>query len=354
MKHYISSPTSFDKRYKNLKANNYQIIPLASSGEHFQEPTSETGFELYETNLIHASTNSTQENNEQFSETTTELDLNYLRYLEIDDHHCIEASCSDYCDNNTECTLSQTSEGSVWIPSASKEDGNSKKRKALDSFLLTCGASPVKKTLTAKWRGCAERTKSYYYIIQTTKILNEVLNVLVPGQETDVLQAIMKRPNVRKSLKGLDNHAAAGAKSIASLQKIADLFGRLNKGTEWQDNICKLLTSSKQYRKLDYKCQSCSGMEKKHILRSVNQDTARKSVLENLKEDEIMDFADPQGGKSICDRKTSVVVALQPPKSDSKKKEPAVFKLPKITTVNNFSFKNGGVQVWRQFEIGHG
>ncbi|CAC5386711.1 unnamed protein product [Mytilus coruscus] len=53
-------------------------------------------------------------------------------------------------------------------------------------------------------------------------------------------------------------------------------------------------------------------------------------------------------------KKVSVVVALQPPKSDSKKKEPAVFKLPKITTVNNFSFKNGGVQVWRQFEIGQG
>ncbi|CAC5395973.1 unnamed protein product [Mytilus coruscus] len=197
------------------------------------------------------------------------------------------------------------------------------------------------------------------------------------------------------------------------------------------------------------KCQSCSGMEK-HILRSVNQDMARKSVLENLKEDEMltapqdaetsnavlgnsleifhqvnpslttayirsdnagcfhgatsvcampflssivhckrMDFADPQGGKSICDRKAahvksyirryvnegndvctavdfknalmksnikkvSVIVALQPSKSDSKKKEPAVFKLPKITTVNNFSFKNGGVQVWRQFEIGQG
>ncbi|XP_071138826.1 uncharacterized protein [Mytilus edulis] len=102
-----------------------------------------------------------------------------------------------------------------------------------------------------------------------------------------------------------------------------------------------------------------------------------------------MDFADPQGGNSICDRKAahvksyirryvnegndvctavdfknalmksnikkvSVVVALQPPKSDSKKKDPTVFKLPKITTVNNFSFKNGGVQVWRQFGIGQG
>ncbi|CAC5379457.1 unnamed protein product [Mytilus coruscus] len=128
--------------------------------------------------------------------TTTELQLeieepvHILDEIEIDDHHCIEASCSDYGDNYT-YTLSQTSEGSVWTPSASQEDGNSKKRKALDSFLLTCGASPVKKTLTAEWIGCSERTKSDY-IIKTTKILNEVLNVLVPGQETDVLQAIME------------------------------------------------------------------------------------------------------------------------------------------------------------------
>ncbi|XP_063436619.1 uncharacterized protein LOC134718051 [Mytilus trossulus] len=383
-------------------------------------------------------------------------------------------------------------------------------------------------------------------------------------------------PNVRKCMKGLDNYAADGAKAIESLQKIADLFGRLDKGKEWQDKMCKLLTSSKQYLKLEYKthvvkesevadhcctfalsdgtkdytsscshlhqnsCNQCEELDtvleclmgvsktitydnddqrddtmytisesvravhewKKHILRSVNQDIARKSVLENLKEDEMlverdwamkfipmqyresqsnwfgkrglnwhvsvatfkyrqaltmhtvihifdsapqdaetsnavlgnsleifhqinpcltnayirsdnagcfhgaasvcampflssivqckrMDFADPQGGKSICDRKAahvksyirryvnegndvctamdfknalmksnikkvSVVVALQPPKSDSKKKEPTVFKLPKITTVNNFSFKNGGVQVWRQYGIGQG
>ncbi|CAC5407949.1 unnamed protein product [Mytilus coruscus] len=136
--------------------------------------------------------------NPMSAHTTTELQLeieepvHILDEIEIDDQHCIEASCSDYGDNNTEYTLSQTSEGSVWTPSASQEDGNSKKRKALDSFLLTCGASPVKKTLTAEWRGCSERTKSDY-IIKTTKILNEVLNVLVPGQETDVLQAIMER-----------------------------------------------------------------------------------------------------------------------------------------------------------------
>ncbi|VDI29911.1 Hypothetical predicted protein [Mytilus galloprovincialis] len=169
-------------------------------------------------------------------------------------------------------------------------------------------------------------------------------------------------PNVRKSMKGLDNYAADGAKAIESLQKIAALFGRLDKGKEWQDNIYKLLTSSKQYLKLEYKthvvkesevadhcctfalsdgtkdytsscshlhqnsCSQCEELDtvlecsmdvsktitydnddqrddtmytisesvravhewKKHILRSVNQDMARKSVLENLKEDEML------------------------------------------------------------------
>ncbi|CAC5407948.1 unnamed protein product [Mytilus coruscus] len=351
-------------------------------------------------------------------------------------------------------------------------------------------------------------------------------------------------PNVRKSMKGLDNYAADGAKAIESLQKIADLFGRLNKGKEWQDNICKLLTSSKQYLKLEYKthvvkesevadhcctfalsdgtkdytsscshlhqnsCSQCEELDtvleclmeasktinydnddqrddtmytisenvkavqewKKHILRSVNQDMARKSVLENLKEDEMLVERDwamkfipmqyresqsnwfgkrglnwhvsvatfkyrqaltmhtvlhifdsaPQdaetsnavlgnsleifhqvnpslttayirsdnagcfhGATSVCAMPflssivhckewTLLTLKVESPsvteklpmsnhtsedmsmRAMIKKEEPAVFKLPKITTVNNFSFKNGGVQVWRQFEIGQG
>ncbi|VDI05698.1 Hypothetical predicted protein [Mytilus galloprovincialis] len=145
-------------------------VALCNSLKDQVVPSDDTHATLQEKNLIHASTNS--EHNEQFSETTTETGLELSE--------------------NTEYTLSQTSEGSVWTPSASQEDVNSRKRKALDSFLLTCGASPVKKTLTAEWRVCSERTKSDY-IIKTSKILNEVLNVLVPGQETDVLQAIMER-----------------------------------------------------------------------------------------------------------------------------------------------------------------
>lgn len=102
-----------------------------------------------------------------------------------------------------------------------------------------------------------------------------------------------------------------------------------------------------------------------------------------------MDFADPQGGKSICDRKAahtksfirryvnegnnvctasefkdavvkmkmknvSVVVAL-PPTKENKGKPSSVFKLPKITLLNNFSFtQEGFVRVWRQYDVGEG
>ena len=102
-----------------------------------------------------------------------------------------------------------------------------------------------------------------------------------------------------------------------------------------------------------------------------------------------VDFADPQGGKSICDRKAahtksfirrhvnegnnvctssdfknaimaskmknvSVRVAL-PPSKHTSKMQPAVYKLPKITLLNNFNFnQDGNVRVWRQYNIGEG
>lgn len=102
-----------------------------------------------------------------------------------------------------------------------------------------------------------------------------------------------------------------------------------------------------------------------------------------------MDFADPQGGKSICDRKAShaksfirrfvnegndvctaiefkdalhkssmknvtVVVAL-PPQKINEKMAGRVLKIPKITTLNNFSFEEGGnFRVWRQYGVGNG
>ena len=99
---------------------------------------------------------------------------------------------------------------------------------------------------------------------------------------------------------------------------------------------------------------------------------------------EQIDFADPQGGKSICDRRAahikssvrkyvneghnvrtaaefmtavsgcklksiSVVVALPPPASKM-----SSATIPKITTLNNFKFNDKHMKVFRQYEIGKG
>ncbi|CAG2208036.1 unnamed protein product [Mytilus edulis] len=99
-----------------------------------------------------------------------------------------------------------------------------------------------------------------------------------------------------------------------------------------------------------------------------------------------MDFADPQGGKSICDRRAAhiksairkyvneghgvcttadfkkalqicslrnvaVVVAL-PPETSNKKEIKS--KIQNITTLNNFAYQQTGIRVFRQYGIGEG
>lgn len=66
-----------------------------------------------------------------------------------------------------------------------------------------------------------------------------------------ILQAI--EPNIRKSMKGLDNYAADGAKGIDDLKKIVNVLGKRLKGKEWEDGILLQLSNCKQYLKLDYK-----------------------------------------------------------------------------------------------------
>lgn len=66
-----------------------------------------------------------------------------------------------------------------------------------------------------------------------------------------ILQAI--EPNIRKSMKGLDNYAADGAKGIDDLKKIVNVLGKQLKGKEWEDGILLQLSNCKQYLKLDYK-----------------------------------------------------------------------------------------------------
>lgn len=66
-----------------------------------------------------------------------------------------------------------------------------------------------------------------------------------------ILQAI--EPYIRKSMKGLDNYTADGAKGIDDLKKIVNVLGKQLKGKEWEDGILLQLSNRKQYLKLDYK-----------------------------------------------------------------------------------------------------
>ena len=105
--------------------------------------------------------------------------------------------------------------------------------------------------------------------------------------------------------------------------------------------------------------------------------------IKNLKVNRI-DFSDPQGGKSICDRRAAhikshirryvnegnnvvtatdfkqaieetmpyVKVIIAAPPIGTSKVHTA--KLEKITSLNNFQFHNNGITVWKQYRIGPG
>jgi hypothetical protein len=66
-----------------------------------------------------------------------------------------------------------------------------------------------------------------------------------------ILEAV--EPNVRKCMKGLDNFAADGAKAFDDLKKVAELLGKLEKGSQWQESVQTALACGKQYLKLEYK-----------------------------------------------------------------------------------------------------
>ena len=60
-------------------------------------------------------------------------------------------------------------------------------------------------------------------------------------------------PSVRKSMKGLDNYAAEGAKAIDDLKHAAETLGLLGKGADWVTGVKQSLSAGKQYLKLEYK-----------------------------------------------------------------------------------------------------
>ncbi|XP_078338287.1 uncharacterized protein LOC111121882 isoform X2 [Crassostrea virginica] len=82
-------------------------------------------------------------------------------------------------------------------------------------------------------------------------IENEISETASDRSYMRILQAI--EPNIRKSMKGLDNFAAEGAKAIDDLKKTTTVFGKQLKGVEWEEEIIHRLNSGKQYLKLEYK-----------------------------------------------------------------------------------------------------
>ncbi|CAF1256518.1 unnamed protein product [Didymodactylos carnosus] len=81
---------------------------------------------------------------------------------------------------------------------------------------------------------------------------------------------------------------------------------------------------------------------------------------------ERVDFSDPQGGKSVCDRYAAVIKADVPCHSDGVKgvqafecklislKVKTTLSIPKITTINNFGFEKNSLRVHRAWNIGSG
>ena len=60
-------------------------------------------------------------------------------------------------------------------------------------------------------------------------------------------------PNIRKSMKGLDNYAADGAQGFDDLRDSATTIGHVFKVHEWTENMKKKLHDGNIYFKLQYK-----------------------------------------------------------------------------------------------------
>ncbi|XP_013404412.1 uncharacterized protein LOC106169495 [Lingula anatina] len=108
---------------------------------------------------------------------------------EVRTHETLEAKSDTTDDLNTSQSMlsNESSQGSEWLPNSQEAED---KRLALDNFLEMCGVSPIKKTLQVSWELSSDRTKADY-IIKSKKIINEVLNVLAPGQGNMLFQDVL-------------------------------------------------------------------------------------------------------------------------------------------------------------------
>ncbi|VDI55030.1 Hypothetical predicted protein [Mytilus galloprovincialis] len=85
------------------------------------------------------------------------------------------------------------------------------------------------------------------------KYCEETQNADILSERTymRLLEAI--EPNVRKSMKGLDNFAADGSQAFDNLKSVVMTLGKGGKGQEWAEKISHQLMEGKQYLKLHYK-----------------------------------------------------------------------------------------------------
>ena len=109
------------------------------------------------------------------------------------------------------------SQGSLWLLNSQDTDTSdhmeysdiphhdmSVKHKALDNFLQSCGLSPVKKQLKINWNQSSEHTQ-YDYTMKIEQIFVLVVNVLAPGQGSNLLHSVMNLSPSTSSDKTLEN-----------------------------------------------------------------------------------------------------------------------------------------------------
>ena len=84
---------------------------------------------------------------------------------------------------------SQNSYTSTDTACTDSTDFISEKRKYLDSFLASCGLSPVKKQMRGDRTTSSDRTRNDY-LKKAKQILQQVAEVLVPGQGDYLLNEI--------------------------------------------------------------------------------------------------------------------------------------------------------------------
>ncbi|PFX28588.1 hypothetical protein AWC38_SpisGene6678 [Stylophora pistillata] len=127
----------------------------------------------------------------------------------------------------------------------------------------------------------------------------------MPLQRLSIPLVSYKEPynvtSVRTSVQGLDYVSAAGAEEFDDLCDVVETFGDVGQGMGWAKQQKNNLRASKRYIKSDFKdnagCYHC-GTTLICAAALGHEDGVKIRRL---------DFSDPQGGKSACDRKVATI-----------------------------------------------